>query len=35
MSMVVVIVPVVLLLLVNPLAEVGVQRLLPAINVPK
>jgi hypothetical protein len=35
MSMVVVIVPVVLLLLVNPLAEFGVQRLLPAINVAK
>ncbi len=35
MSMVVVIVPVVLLLLVNPLAEVGVLRLLPAINAPK
>jgi hypothetical protein len=34
MSMLVVIVPVVLLLVVNPLAEVGMQRLLPVINTP-
>jgi hypothetical protein len=34
MSMVVVIVPVVLLLVVNPLAEVAIQNLLPAISAP-